>query len=168
MRTDQYGQIVLDEQELCDLYMRDPERTVRSVLLETSIELHSDLELEAAPAVNQWHDDARSMAQWDDDNQKNWLMPEEYAQLDIAQWVLNQCSNDVELQRTGSELIEYQRRDCFDMLRYMKYLVDTMRQHNVLWGIGRGSSVASFVLYLIGVHRINSIEYDLSLDEFLK
>ena len=56
----------------------------------------------------------------------------------------------------------------FDLLRYLKFLVDTMRKHNIIWGVGRGSSVASFVLFLLGIHRINSLYYDLSIDEFLK
>ena len=37
----------------------------------------------------------------------------------------------------------------------MKYLVDTMRNNNIVWGVGRGSSVGSFVLYKIGINRIN-------------
>jgi DNA polymerase III alpha subunit len=56
----------------------------------------------------------------------------------------------------------------FTLLKYLKYLVDTMRTHNIVWGVGRGSSVASFILFLIGIHRINSLHYDLSIDEFLK
>jgi DNA polymerase-3 subunit alpha len=95
-------------------------------------------------------------------------MPDEYRSLDIAEWILDQCSTDAELQRCGEELLLYQERDAFDLLRYMKYLVDTMRAQKVLWGVGRGSSVASFVLYKIGVHRINSMYYDLDPREFLK
>jgi DNA polymerase III alpha subunit len=81
---------------------------------------------------------------------------------------LDQCKNDAELQRAGEELIMFQERDMFTLLKYLKYLVDTMRKHNVVWGVGRGSSVASFVLFLIGIHKINSLYYDLSIDEFLK
>jgi DNA polymerase III alpha subunit len=62
----------------------------------------------------------------------------------------------------------FQERGMFPLLCYLKYLVDTMRENNVVWGVGRGSSVASFVLFLLGVHRINSLYYDLSIDEFLK
>jgi len=78
------------------------------------------------------------------------------------------CSSDAELQRVGQELMLFQERNMFNLLRYLKYLVDTMRTHNIVWGVGRGSSVSSFVLFLIGVHRINSLYYDLSIDEFLK
>jgi len=55
-----------------------------------------------------------------------------------------------------------------NLLRYMIYLVDFMRENNIVWGVGRGSSVASYVLYLIGVHRINSIQYGLDWHEFLR
>ena len=54
------------------------------------------------------------------------------------------------------------------MLRYLRYLVDTLRANGIVWGVGRGSSVASFVLYKIGVHRINSIEHDLDFNEFMR
>jgi len=95
-------------------------------------------------------------------------MPEEYQKLDIAAWVLNQCKTQEELQRVGTELLLYQERDLFNLLRYMKYFVDTMRANNIVWGVGRGSSTASYVLYLIGVHRINSMYYDLPIEEFLR
>jgi DNA polymerase III alpha subunit len=95
-------------------------------------------------------------------------MPEEYKDFDIAKFILDQCKDQAELQRAGEELILYQERDMFMLLRYLKYLVDTMRKHKVVWGVGRGSSVASFVLYLLGVHKINSLYYDLPIDEFLK
>jgi len=50
----------------------------------------------------------------------------------------------------------------------MIYFVDTLRKHNILWGVGRGSSVSSYILYLIGIHRIDSIKYNLNIGEFLK
>jgi DNA polymerase III alpha subunit len=100
--------------------------------------------------------------------QSNWLMPEEYKQLDIAKWVLDQCQSQEALQRVGEELLEFQRRDMMDLLRWMKYFVDTCRANNVVWGVGRGSSVASYVLYKIGVHRINSMKYNLDWQEFLR
>ena len=95
-------------------------------------------------------------------------MPEEYINFNIAQYVLDLCVTEAELQRVGEELIMFQERDMFPLLRYCKYLVDTMRKHNVVWGVGRGSSISSYVLYLIGIHKINSIYYDLDINEFIK
>ena len=101
-------------------------------------------------------------------NQSNWHMPIEYKNFDIAKFVLDQCKSEAELQRAGQELLMFQERDMFVLLQYLKYLVDIMRKQNIVWGVGRGSSVASFVLFLIGVHKINSLYYDLNIDEFLK
>ena len=97
-----------------------------------------------------------------------WNMPEEYFKLDIAKWLLDKCKTQEELQRVGKELLLYQERNLFDLLRQLKYVVDTWRENNIVWGVGRGSSVASYVLYLIGVHRINSMYYDLDVEEFLR
>jgi DNA polymerase III alpha subunit len=97
-----------------------------------------------------------------------WFMPNEYRNFDIAEYILGLCTSDEELQRVGKELLLYQKRDMFVLLQYLKYLVDTMRANNIVWGVGRGSSVASFVLFLLGVHKINSLYYDLPIEEFLK
>jgi DNA polymerase III alpha subunit len=82
--------------------------------------------------------------------------------------VLSLCETEQQLQRVGKELLMYQERNMFDLLRYLKFLVDTLKSKNILWGVGRGSSVASYVLYLLGVHRIDSIYYDLDPGEFLR
>jgi DNA polymerase-3 subunit alpha len=95
-------------------------------------------------------------------------MPEEYKQLDIAVHILSLCESDAELQRCGAELLLYQERDLFNLLRYLKYLVDVMTANQVIWGVGRGSSVSSYVLYKLGVHRIDSLYYNLDAAEFLR
>ena len=95
-------------------------------------------------------------------------MPEKYKSLDIAKYILNLCKTDRELQRVGMELLLFQERNMFDLLRFLVYIVDVMREHDIVWGVGRGSSVASYVLYLIGIHKIDSIFYDLDIEEFLR
>ena len=100
--------------------------------------------------------------------QSEWFMPDEYKQLTIQNYVLNKCKTDKEIERVSEELKAFRERDMFNLLRYMVYLVDFMRENNIVWGVGRGSSVASYVLYLIGVHRINSIQYGLDWREFLR
>ena len=54
------------------------------------------------------------------------------------------------------------------ILQWLKYFVDTCLANNIVWGVGRGSSVSSFVLYLLNVHRIDSIKYNLNWQEFLR
>ena len=82
--------------------------------------------------------------------------------------VLGLCDTEAKLQRAGQELLMFQERGLFDLLRYLKYLVDVMTENHVIWGVGRGSSVASYVLYLLGVHRIDSMYYELDPAEFLR
>jgi len=168
MRTDIYGQFILSENDLCDLYMRDPTRTLKKAYTESNISLGDILYIESKPDLIEYIDPKLSIEDFDNNNQSNWYMPNEYKELDIAKFVLDQCTNEAELQRAGEELIMFQERNMFVLLQYLKYLVDTMRKHNIVWGVGRGSSVASFVLFLLGVHRINSLYYDLSIDEFIK
>lgn len=112
--------------------------------------------------------DYGTIENFDSHNQQQWFMPNEYKELDIAQHVLSLCNGPAELQRVGEELLAFQENNLFDLLRFMKYLVDTLRKNNIVWGVGRGSSVSSFVLYLLGVHKINSLYYDLDYKEFLK
>ena len=169
MKTDDYGQIILTENDLCDLYMRDPTRIIKNCLVDKQINLYSIfLSEENLPILVEYVDTKLSLEEFDELNQSEWQMPQEYYEIDIAKWVLDQCKTEEELQRAGDELLKFHDRNMFSLLKYLKYLVDTMRRNNIVWGVGRGSSVASFVLYLIGIHRINSLYYQLSVDEFLK
>jgi DNA polymerase III alpha subunit len=101
--------------------------------------------------------------------QSEWFMPDEYKTLNVYDYVMNKAGDDLaELERVEEELAQFKVRGMTNLLRYMIYLVDFMRDNGIVWGVGRGSSVASYVLYLIGVHRINSIQYDLDWREFLR
>ena len=101
--------------------------------------------------------------------QSEWFMPDEYKTLNVYDYVMNKAGDDLaELERVEEELAQFKVRGMTNLLRYMVYLVDFMRENNIVWGVGRGSSVASYVLYLIGVHKINSIKYDLDWHEFLR
>jgi len=170
MKYDQYGQAYTDSNELCNLLYRNPQLDISRFQVEDSIEynrsvaeLHAELDL-----LDSYHKIDMSVEEFDRVLQSNWRMPKEYKNLDIAEYVLSLCQAEHELQRVGQELLLYQERDLFDLLRYLKYLVDTLRKNNVIWGVGRGSSVASYVLFLLGVHKIDSLFYSLDIEEFLK
>ncbi len=168
MQIDNYGRQILTEDDLCDAYLKNPDIIINNAIVDKLIKFNSQLELEKVPKLSEFTDLNISVKEFDKISQDNWYIPDEYKNMDIAQWVLDQCIEDHELQRVGEELIRYQELEMFPVLRYCKYLVDTMRKHNIVWGVGRGSSVSSYVLFLIGIHRINSLHYDLSIDEFLK
>jgi len=170
MITDQYGQIVYNEEDLCDMVMQGHDLNKFDDLIVTGDLLENAAYLlENVPSFIKYNDLANeSVEQFDHRCQNTWFMPTKYKELDIAEYVLGLCKSDAELQRCGQELMLFQERDLFNLLRYLVFLVDLMRDNRVIWGVGRGSSVASFVLYKIGVHRIDSLHYDLDPGEFLR
>ena len=164
MKMDQHNNVVYSEQDLCDVLMRDPDFEFNNIVVD--FDYRDDLELGVKLIRHQKSE--LSLAEWDRQNQANWFMPEEYKRMDIAKWILDQCENEQELQRCGAELLMYVERDLTPLLQWLKYLVDTMQANGVIWGVGRGSSVASYVLYKLGVHRVDSIKYELDIGEFLR
>jgi len=170
MMYDHFGQAHISTEDATDLLYQKPDLDLSNILFDNPDQFNAAVKVlysDFAPLREYALIDA-DLGQFDSRNQSAWHMPKEYFKLDIAQWVLNQCTTDAELQRVADELMLFQERDLFDLLRWLKYFVDTMRANQVVWGVGRGSSVASYVLYLIGVHKINSMYYDLDIGEFLK
>jgi DNA polymerase III alpha subunit len=94
-------------------------------------------------------------------------MPEQYKNMDIESFIVEHCPEE-NYSRVIEELALFHQHNMIDLLRYLKYLVDTLRANNVLWGVGRGSSVASYCLYILGVHKVDSVKYELDIREFLK
>lgn len=173
MKTNKFGEIILSEPDLSDLLMQGRDvANMSHVTVDASVNIEQLASvLDDASSVLTWtfpENSDISVPEFDRIKQGHWFMPNEYQQLDIAQHVLSLCDTPEQLQRAGAELLMFQERELFDLLRYLKYLVDVMRQNNVIWGVGRGSSVASYVLYLLDVHRIDSMFYDLDPAEFLR
>lgn len=172
MKTSRYGEVVLESQDIEDMILQGRDVSdihharVSGIDIQQLRDMFPDLS-----NIQTWQmaeDRDISVSEFDQEHQNRWLMPREYQELDIAQVVLDLCATPEELQRAAQELLMFQDRDMMPVLQYMKYLVDTMRANNIVWGVGRGSSVASFVLYLLGVHRINSLYYELDPGEFLR
>ena len=166
---DKFGQVVNNETEAMTLLYHNPTLDIGQIVLEDATKYKTatkDLYSELAQ-VQQYVESSLTVEEFDKQKQQNWYMPKEYKDFDIAKWLLDQCSNDEELQRAGKELLVFQERGLMMLLNYMKYLVDTMRNNNIVWGVGRGSSVGSFVLYKIGINRINPIYYRLDFEDFL-
>lgn len=171
MIKNKFGEQIYTQDDVCDFLMQGIDiASLSGMLVDHSVNFDQAAELieNLPPFVTHKDNSELSISQWDSVQQSNWHMPSEYKNLDIAAHVLALCQTDAELQRVGEELLLFQERDLFNLLRYLKYLVDVMRENQVIWGVGRGSSVASYVLYLLGVHRINSMYYDLDPHEFLR
>ena len=99
---------------------------------------------------------------------KHWMTPEPYASMDVIEHCMSRCNTDAERQRAAEELELFDQRNMMPVLCHLVFLVDHWRQRKMLWGVGRGSSVSSFILYLICINRINPLEFDLDIEEFLK
>ena len=144
MEKNKFGEIILHEQDLVDHVMQHGDlASLSEPLVDPTVDLET-----AALILN----DVPRFIEYDA----------------VAAHVVALCKTEAELQRVGQELLLYQERDLFNLLRYLKYLVDTLRHNRCIWGVGRGSSVASHVLYLLGVHRVDSLYYDLDPHEFLR
>ena len=169
MKLDEYSRQIVTENDAVNMLYRNPNFDITHLQLDdvnkfnsACRSLHLDLQLSVGKSLD------ITAHQYHSDNQNNWHMPEDYAQFDIAKWCLAQCIDDAQLQRVGKELLMYQERGMMPLLRFLRYFVETMRTNQIVWGVGRGSSVASYVLYLIGVHKIDSMYYELDVEEFLR
>jgi DNA polymerase III alpha subunit len=108
-----------------------------------------------------------SVEEFDSACQQDWFIPDAYKDMDIEGYLVHVCPKE-HYQRLIEELQEFRARNMLPLLKVLKYLVDTFRKNNILWGVGRGSSVASYVLFLLEVHKIDSIKYNLDWREFLR
>lgn len=173
MIKNKFGELVFNEDDLFHVIMQGQQvTTLTDVYVDANIDLEKIINLlEDSGTINTWSRfDAGDVTvdEYDSAKQQQWFMPASYMTLDIAEHVLGLCKTEQELQRCGHELLMFQERNLFNLLRYLKYLVDTMQENRLIWGVGRGSSVASYVLYKLGVHRIDSMFYDLDPSEFLR
>jgi len=108
-----------------------------------------------------------SLNEYDSTLQSDWAMPDEYKNMDIEGFLVSVCPKE-NYQRLMDELEAFKSRNMINLLRWLKYFVDTCEKDGVVWGVGRGSSVASYVLFLLGVHSVDSIKYNLDWQEFLR
>jgi DNA polymerase III alpha subunit len=97
-----------------------------------------------------------------------WMMPDEYKELDLDKFLIDKCKNDLEIQRVTEELELFRMSGNIELVKYCIYLVDMFKSKNLVHGVGRGSSVSIFIFYLIGLHKVNSIKYELDYSDFFK
>jgi hypothetical protein len=170
MKQNNVGELIYTEEDVCDLVMKGhtPDE-LTGMIVDSSVELKYLNELLDTPLT--WTNEQLhtvTTVDFHSSQQANWHMPAQYKNMDIAAHVLSLCGTEAELQRCGKELLLYQERDLFNLLRFMVYMVDVMTEHKIVWGVGRGSSVASYVLYKLKVHKIDSMYYNLDVEEFLR
>jgi len=99
---------------------------------------------------------------------RDWNMPDSYLSINIHEWLMERCTTAQQRDRVYTELLEYEQRGMIIVLKFLLYLVETCDKNDIVLGVGRGSSVASYCLYLLGIHCVDSIKYELDIKEFLK
>ena len=170
--SDAWGNVVFDTNGLIDHLMRGNHLT-------------SDMTAHSVPGVVRFNELCReydhpddcvgeyvapevSVQEWDAAHQSQWFIPEPYARMDVLEHLLMKCQTEQQIERVLYEWSLFEGRDMIPLLRFLIYAIDHFRENDIVWGVGRGSSVASYCLFLIGVHRVDSIAFDLDVHEFLK
>lgn len=167
-----YGQAILDSTDLIELLLQGKPIDYFSVIesdpdIQKFRSKHTDL-LDDEVVLLGPPSESLSFDEFHEQASNTWTFPKGYQDLDVKAWLLLKCRTDVERDRVLHELSLFEKKDMMMILRLFIFLVDYMRQNKFIWGVGRGSAVASYVLYLIGVHRVNSIKYNLDITEFLR
>lgn len=168
MKSDKFGSPIFEENDIFELLYQgiDIKEYSSKILLDQTTSLEN-FELASELQFLKTEQSNISIEEFDKLSQDHWLMPDEYKNMDIEGFLVHVCPKE-HYQRLIDELREFRSRNMLNLLRCLKYLVDTMRKNNIVWGVGRGSSVASYVLFLLGVHKIDSIKYNLDWREFLR
>jgi DNA polymerase III alpha subunit len=173
MKTDFYGQAIVESTDVFDALYNGTVSNLTNLKFKDhqTVDQFNQALSENADSISRleiYQEPSITLSEFDKNNQDRWFMPKEYRDLNIIEWMLDHTTNEEEYQRVVSELELFIQHDMLVVLNYLKYLVDTMRSNNIVWGVGRGSSVASYCLYLLGVHKVNSIKYELDIKEFLR
>ena len=168
-KTNEHGDVIFTEDDAIDLLYTNPDFDISKLFFEDTAKYDAALkELGLDLPVIHSTPDRGSLQDFDKNNCEQWHMPESYYQINVLQWLLEKCQTDEERMRVQLEYDLFEKKKFIRVLQFLIYFVDTLRANDIVWGVGRGSSVASFCLFLIGVHKINPLLYNLDITEFLR
>jgi DNA polymerase III alpha subunit len=168
-KINDHGDVIFSEEDVIELLYKDPDFDISKLYLD-SVDKYSQSLKELGidlPVINTVPKREKPEI-FDKENCDNWHMPDKYYQINVLEWLLDKCQNDEEKMRVQMEYDLFEKKKFIRVLQFLIYFVDTLRANNIVWGVGRGSSVASFCLFLIGVHKINPLLYNLDITEFLR
>jgi len=168
-KINDHGDVIFTEQEAIDLLYNNPNFDISKLFFDETTKYESALkELGLELPIIQTAPQRESVKDFDNKNINNWHMPDKYYKINVLQWLLDKCQTDEEKIRVQLEYDMFEKREFIKVLQFLIYFIDILRANNIVWGVGRGSSVASFCLFLIGVHKINPLLYNLNISEFLR
>ena len=107
-----------------------------------------------------------------------WQLPDSYKNLDVQERVFDeffkrlsslkytQEQEDIAVRRLADEVNEVETRGMMDFMRTIVYVLDTFRTKDIVWGVGRGSSCACYILFVLGLHVVDCVRYEVPMNEF--
>lgn len=107
--------------------------------------------------------------------QLQWLLPEKYLTLNLKEYLAEKFLEKFQvedelfedrLDRLNNEIVEIDHRNLEMLFKTIIYVLDTFKEKQLVWGVGRGSSCACFILYILGLHMVDPIKYRISMTEF--
>lgn len=165
MLSDKFGNPIFQEQDIFNMLYKGQLEYLDQIFAEPTDEVKALFaNLGITPKQLDSYEDQKF---FDEANQNSWFIPEDYYP-NLVEMLYGMCKTQEQTDRVSEELEAFIQHGMLDLLFVLKYIVDTLRANNIVWGVGRGSSVASYVLYLIGVHKIDSLKYNLDWQEFLR
>ena len=173
MKLDNLGLPRFADRDIIDLIYKGNKNKIGQIFAESSadVKLFNKImeDLRGGIQINEYQPMNIEQEEFDGILQNEWFMPAKYKNLNIEEYLSTRVSiKSPEWKVVSEELAEFKKRNMYPLLQFLVYLVDFMRENNIVWGVGRGSSVASYVLYAIGIHKINPIQYGLDWREFLR
>ena len=173
MKLDNLGLPRFADRDIIDLIYKGNKNKIGQIFAESSadVKLFNKImeDLRGGIKINEYQPMNIEQEEFDGILQKEWFMPAKYKNLNIEEYLSTIVSvKSPEWKVVSEELAEFKKRNMYPLLQFLVYLVDFMRENKIVWGVGRGSSVASYVLYAIGIHKINPIQYGLDWREFLR
>lgn len=158
------GTVILHDSAILDMFHRDKEIDLTKLTVLESDEVKEYNKHSLLFGYNKINTEVI----YCDKDINTWYIPDDYKDLDIETYLIGMCDTDEKRLRVAEELVMFKDRDMYPLLRYLVYLTDLVKKEDIIWGIGRGSSVSSYCLYLIGVHKVDALKYNLDITEFLK
>lgn len=104
----------------------------------------------------------------------SWTIPKYYLSLDLDKIIIEKFLNSEEskiqkyekLNRIEQELRLIHNQQLDDVFKCILYCMDQFKENNITYGVGRGSSVSSYILYILDVHCVDSFKYNLDYYDF--
>jgi|TARA_B100000424_G_scaffold239081_1_gene205591 DNA polymerase III alpha subunit len=169
VKINDYGDCIYSEDAVIEQLYQDPTLDISKITLDTKLYNQALTKLQIdLPKLPEQVLRNQTVLEFDKQNYNTWHMPKSYKNIDVKTYLLDKCNTEEERDRVLIEYKLFEEKGFTKVLKFLIYFVDVLRSNNIVWGVGRGSSVSSFCLFLIGIHKINPLFYNLDYREFLR